>query len=189
MSTHDGIAELAAVYALGALDGPELERFEALLRASDEDALRLLREFEETLVALAREEQVTSVPDAVRAALLTRIAASGPAAPGLPAAPSSTSGRAARRPGGRGRETTGRETGGSGTAGPVTTGPEVSGREPRDAGRLDPSTARPTIERPPGPGTAARPGGTLVDIATARPGAPARPPRPGWAAWLPRAVP
>jgi len=41
--TRDEIGELAAAYALGALEGGELARFEALLRAQDADALAALR--------------------------------------------------------------------------------------------------------------------------------------------------
>ena len=53
--SRDEIAELAAVYALGALDGADRERFEALLRAGDREAVGALREFEETLAAAAQE--------------------------------------------------------------------------------------------------------------------------------------
>jgi anti-sigma-K factor RskA len=72
--TRDEIGELAAAYALGALEGGELARFEALLRAQDADALAALRDAESTLVDLAAAAP-TPPPPAVKAALMERIAA------------------------------------------------------------------------------------------------------------------
>ena len=72
--SRDEIAELAAVYALGALDGADRERFEALLRAGDREAVGALREFEETLAAAGQELRAPA-PAHVKAALLSRIAA------------------------------------------------------------------------------------------------------------------
>jgi anti-sigma-K factor RskA len=50
---RDEIGELAAAYALGGLEGEERARFEALLQARDPEAVRALRECEETLAGLA----------------------------------------------------------------------------------------------------------------------------------------
>ena len=47
---RDEIRELAAVYALGAADGEDRARFEALLDAADPEALAALREFQDTMV-------------------------------------------------------------------------------------------------------------------------------------------
>ena len=81
--TRDEIGELAAAYALGALEGGELARFEALLRAQDADALAALRDAESTLVDLAAAAPAPP-PPAVKAALMERIAAE-PAAGRAPA--------------------------------------------------------------------------------------------------------
>jgi anti-sigma-K factor RskA len=78
MSRED-IAELAAVYALGSLDGADRERFEALLRSGDREAVDALREFEETIAAVAQEQR-TPPPAHVKAALLSRVAAAPRAA-------------------------------------------------------------------------------------------------------------
>ena len=77
---HDEIRELAAVYALGGLDGEDVARFEALLRSGDPEAIAALREFESTLVTLARESP-EAPPPSVKAALMQRIAAEAPVAP------------------------------------------------------------------------------------------------------------
>jgi anti-sigma-K factor RskA len=81
--TRDEISELATAYALGSLEGGDLARFEALLRADDAEALAALRDAESTLVDLAAAAPL-SPPPAVKAALMARIAA-GPAAPSAPA--------------------------------------------------------------------------------------------------------
>ncbi len=77
----DELRELAAGYALGSLDGEDRARFEALLRAGDREARRELRQFEETLVRAAAERPEAPPPE-VKAALLTRIAATPRAAAG-----------------------------------------------------------------------------------------------------------
>jgi anti-sigma-K factor RskA len=69
---HDEVAELAAAYALGALDGEERTRFEALLAAGDADARAALRDFESTVATLAAET-AESPPPAVKSALMARI--------------------------------------------------------------------------------------------------------------------
>ncbi|HEX6775737.1 MAG TPA: anti-sigma factor [Methylomirabilota bacterium] len=69
---HDEVVELAAAYALGALDGEERARFEALLAAGDVDARATLRDFESTVATLAAET-AESPPPAVKSALMARI--------------------------------------------------------------------------------------------------------------------
>ncbi len=69
---HDEVAELAAAYALGALDGEERVRFEALLAAGDADARAALRDFESTVATLAAET-AESPPPAVKSLLMARI--------------------------------------------------------------------------------------------------------------------
>ena len=70
--SRDEIVELAAGYALGALDVEERARFDALLAAGDEEARGALRDFEATVANLAAETAETPSP-AVKAALLARI--------------------------------------------------------------------------------------------------------------------
>ncbi len=77
---REEIRDLAAVYALGGLDGEDRARFEALLRAGDADATTALHEFETTLVGLAAES-AEAPPPSVKAAVLERVAAEGRAAP------------------------------------------------------------------------------------------------------------
>jgi anti-sigma-K factor RskA len=69
---RDEVRELAAVYALGALDGEDRARFEALLEAGDPEAVSALREFEDTAVELAGA-LVAAPPQRTRAALMERI--------------------------------------------------------------------------------------------------------------------
>ena len=71
---REEIGELAAAYALGGLEGEDLVRFEALLRAGDADAVRALRDSEDTLVGLAAAAPEPP-PPAIKAALMVRIAA------------------------------------------------------------------------------------------------------------------
>lgn len=70
---RDEIGELAAAYALGGLEGEDLVRFETLLRAGDAEAVRALRDSEDTLVGLAAAAPEPP-PPAVKAALMARIA-------------------------------------------------------------------------------------------------------------------
>lgn len=70
----DEIRELAAVYALGALDGSDRVRFEALLRSGDQAATAALEEFQGTLVKFAAETAEAPPPGA-KQALMSRIAA------------------------------------------------------------------------------------------------------------------
>lgn len=69
---RDEIIELAAGYALGALETEERAQFEALLATGDKEARAALRDFEATLVGLAAETAETPRPG-VKAALLARI--------------------------------------------------------------------------------------------------------------------
>ena len=88
--TPDELSDLAAGYALGALEGDERARFERLVRAGDAEALRALRWCEESLARLAAEHPETP-PAAVRAPLLARVvAAPGPAESKPGRAPSMT---------------------------------------------------------------------------------------------------
>jgi anti-sigma-K factor RskA len=81
---REEIRDLAAMYALGGLDGEDRARFEALLRSADPDAAAALADFESALAGLATESAETP-PPAVRAALMERIAAEAP--PGVVARP------------------------------------------------------------------------------------------------------
>jgi anti-sigma-K factor RskA len=69
---RDEIAELAAGYALGALDADDRARFDALLGAGDADATAALRDFESAVAGLAAESATIPSP-AVKAALMARI--------------------------------------------------------------------------------------------------------------------
>jgi anti-sigma-K factor RskA len=73
---RDEIAELAAGYALGALEAEDRARFDALLAAGDAQALAALRDFAATVAGLAAETAETP-PPSVRAALMARIDAQG----------------------------------------------------------------------------------------------------------------
>ena len=71
---HEDIRDLAAMYAVGGLDGEDRVRFESLLRSGDPDATAALKEFESSLVSLATES-AEAPPPSVKAALMSRIAA------------------------------------------------------------------------------------------------------------------
>jgi anti-sigma-K factor RskA len=73
---RDEIAELAAGYALGALDAEARARFEALLAADDAEAIAALRDFEGAVAGLAAETAEIP-PPAVKAALMAKIDAEG----------------------------------------------------------------------------------------------------------------
>ena len=64
---RDEVIELAAGYALGALEVEDRARFEALLAAGDAEARAALRDFESTVVELAAET-AEAAPPAVKAA-------------------------------------------------------------------------------------------------------------------------
>jgi anti-sigma-K factor RskA len=73
---RDEVIELAAGYALGALEVEDRARFEALLASGDAEARAALRDFESTVAELAAET-AEAAPPAVKAALLARIDAEG----------------------------------------------------------------------------------------------------------------
>lgn len=72
MANHAPFDELAAVYALGALEGAELEQFLAHLRAGCAECERLLAEDEATLLGMA-SELATPPPADVKRALFARL--------------------------------------------------------------------------------------------------------------------
>jgi anti-sigma-K factor RskA len=71
---RDEIAELAAGYALHALDPADRERFESRLRAGDPDALAALDDCRETLALLAAES-AEAPPPALKERLMARLEA------------------------------------------------------------------------------------------------------------------
>jgi anti-sigma-K factor RskA len=73
---RDEVIELAAGYALGALEMEDRVRFEALLAAGDAEARAALRDFQSTVAGLAAET-AEAAPSDVKAALLARIDAEG----------------------------------------------------------------------------------------------------------------
>jgi anti-sigma-K factor RskA len=73
---RDEIIELAAGYALGALEVEDRARFEALLAAGNAEARAALRDFESTVADLAAETAQAAPPE-VKAALMARIDAEG----------------------------------------------------------------------------------------------------------------
>lgn len=77
---RDEIIELAALYALGGLEGGDRARFEALLDSGDADAMAAVRDFQDALGTLAASASVAP-PPAVKAALMSRIDAEGRPAP------------------------------------------------------------------------------------------------------------
>jgi|RhiMetdeSRZDD1v2_1073273.scaffolds.fasta_scaffold03581_13 anti-sigma-K factor RskA len=75
MSSHETFEELAAVYAVGALDGDDLTRFEAHLAGGCDPCARLLRDSHEALARVALADTPAVPPAEVKAALLARVAA------------------------------------------------------------------------------------------------------------------
>lgn len=69
---HEELGALAAVYAVGALDGDDLAHFEAHLGSRCERCTAALRELDETLTRLALEVMPVLPPPATRATLLRR---------------------------------------------------------------------------------------------------------------------
>jgi anti-sigma-K factor RskA len=74
--THEPFEALAAVYAVGALDGDELVRFEAHLREGCATCEALVRDSQEALAASARTLPAAIPPAHVRDALVRRVQAS-----------------------------------------------------------------------------------------------------------------
>jgi anti-sigma-K factor RskA len=77
--THDEFEILAAVYAVGALDGNEREHFETHLAAGCAACEVSLRDSAELLAGLAREEPRVIPPAHVKDSLVRRVAESAPA--------------------------------------------------------------------------------------------------------------
>jgi anti-sigma-K factor RskA len=73
MNSHETWETLAAVYAVGALDGDDLGRFEAHLAGGCEPCTTALRESHEALARMALAITPAVPPPAVRAAVLARI--------------------------------------------------------------------------------------------------------------------
>jgi anti-sigma-K factor RskA len=78
MTTHDTFDELAAVYAVGALDGEDLARFEAHLTEGCERCALLLLDSREALARAALAEPPAAPPAGVRTMLLARAEAAAP---------------------------------------------------------------------------------------------------------------
>jgi anti-sigma-K factor RskA len=74
-TSHETFDELAAVYAVGALDGDDLRRFEAHLAEGCERCALALREGHEALARVALAGTPAIPPPAVKVALLRRVAA------------------------------------------------------------------------------------------------------------------
>ena len=74
--THEPFETLAPVYAVGALDGDDLVRFEAHLREGCAACEAVVRDSTESLATLARQETPAIPPAHVREALLRRVEAS-----------------------------------------------------------------------------------------------------------------
>lgn len=70
--THEELGALAAVYAVGALDGDDLASFEAHLGSRCARCTDAVREFEETLTRLLLEATPVPPPSATRGRLLRR---------------------------------------------------------------------------------------------------------------------
>lgn len=77
MTSHDTFDDLAAVYAVGALDGEDLARFEAHLAEGCEPCARLLHDSREALTRAVLGQTPVAPPADVRAALLARAEAAG----------------------------------------------------------------------------------------------------------------
>jgi anti-sigma-K factor RskA len=75
MNGHETFDTLAAVYAVGALDGEDLSRFEAHLAEGCAQCASTLRESHEALARLALAGTPAVPPAAVKAALLPRVGA------------------------------------------------------------------------------------------------------------------
>jgi anti-sigma-K factor RskA len=84
--SHDAYDSLAAVYAVGALDGDELAQFEAHLAGGCDHCEAALRESREALARLTLDEPRAIPPTDVKDALLRRIAIE-PVRAGAPSRP------------------------------------------------------------------------------------------------------
>jgi Anti-sigma-K factor rskA len=77
--THEIFDELAAVYAVGALDGADLVRFEDHLAEGCEQCALMLLDSREAFARVALADPPAVPPAAVKEALLTRVATAPPA--------------------------------------------------------------------------------------------------------------
>jgi hypothetical protein len=77
---HDDLLNLAPIYALGALDGEDLDRFTRHLAGCDE-CRSAVREYERVAGELAQSPPPVPPPPAVKEALLARVRAHKPSAP------------------------------------------------------------------------------------------------------------
>ena len=77
MTSHEIFEELAAVYAVGALDGDDLVRFEAHLAEGCERCVTTLRESEQALARVALAGTPAVPPPAVKTGLRQRVVADG----------------------------------------------------------------------------------------------------------------
>jgi anti-sigma-K factor RskA len=75
MRSHETFEELAAVYAVGGLDGDDLIEFEGHLAEGCDRCARVLRDSSEALALVALAETRVVPPSRVKAALLARVAA------------------------------------------------------------------------------------------------------------------
>ena len=75
MNGHETFEELAAVYAVGALDGDDLARFETHLAEGCDRCTTMLRDTREALTRVALADTPAVPPSGVKAALLARAAA------------------------------------------------------------------------------------------------------------------
>jgi hypothetical protein len=83
--THEIFDELAAVYAVGALDGEDLVRFEDHLAEGCEQCALMLLDSREALARVALADPASMPPVAVKEALLARVATASPPARRAPA--------------------------------------------------------------------------------------------------------
>ena len=85
--SHEPDAELASVYALGALEPEDRVGFEAHLRGGCRECETALRDYAEALATLAAEVPSVAPPAAVKVRLLERVAAEARPARQAPTAP------------------------------------------------------------------------------------------------------
>jgi len=78
----DELKDLAAGYALGALDGGDRQAFESRLGSGDREAARMLHDYQQAVTALVAEMTDSPPPPAVKNALLVRIDAEDRNRPG-----------------------------------------------------------------------------------------------------------
>jgi anti-sigma-K factor RskA len=76
--SHEAYSDLAAAYALGALDGPERGRFETHLRDGCPPCQRAVIEYAQSVASLAAELAPVPPPPASKAALMARIRLGAP---------------------------------------------------------------------------------------------------------------